>query len=170
MDAKELERLVDQYGPQVYRFCLKLALRKPDAEDLYQQTFLNVLEQDMKIRRDGNPRSLLFSVAYGIWRNEQRKRLRRSADPSALLELEAAPDDTEGEALVRLEAEELKRVIALLPPKYRIPLVLQYTFQMPLEEISAIERIPLGTVKSRLHQAKALIKKKMEEKGYGKAQ
>lgn len=164
----ELEQLIDEYGPQVYRFCIKLALRRPDAEDLYQQVFLNVLEQNMRIRQDGNPRSFLFSVAYGIWRNEQRKRLRRSAEPSSLLDSEAASDNTEGEVLTLLEAEALKMSIDRLPAKYRIPLILQYTFHMSLEEIGTIEHIPTGTVKSRLYQAKALIKKEMEEMGYGK--
>lgn len=169
MDARDLEQMVDEYGPQVYRFCLKLSRRKPDAEDLYQQTFLKILEQSMEIRRDWNPQSFLFSIAYGIWRNEQRKHLRHSAEPSELLLSEAAADNTEEEALVRLEAAEIRKAVEQLPAKYRIPLILQYTFEMPLEEIGKIEKIPLGTVKSRLHQAKALIKKEMEANGYGKA-
>lgn len=166
MNAAELERLIDEYGPQVYRFCLKLTLREPDAQDLYQQVFLTILEQNKEIRRDGNPRAFLFSVAYGIWRNERRKHLRQSAEPVPL-ELPAA-DDTEGEVLARLEVREMARAVDCLPPKYRVPLVLRITFQMPLEEIGKLQHIPLGTVKSRLHQAKKLIQKEMEEKGYGK--
>ena len=152
MDAQQLEQLVDQYGPQVYRFCLRLTLYTPDAEDLYQQVFLTVLERDMKIHKDGNPRSFLFLVACGIWRNEQRKRVRRSTEASDTLDLEAAR----------------KRIVSRLPSKYRVPLILQYTFQMSLKEISAVEHIPVGTVKSRLYQAKAIVKKEMEETGYGK--
>ena len=168
MDAQQLERLVDEYGPQIYRFCLRLTLYKPEAEDLYQQVFLTVLERDMKIRKDGNPRSFLFSIAYGIWRNEQRKRIRRATDGPDALDLEAARDNTEGEALSRIEAEEVRRTVNSLPSRYRVPLILQYTFQMSLKEIGAVEHIPVGTVKSRLYQAKAMVKKEMEEKGYGK--
>ena len=65
-------------------------------------------------------------------------------------------------------AEEVKRIVSRLPSKYRVPLILQYTFQMSLKEISAVEHIPVGTVKSRLYQAKAIVKKEMEETGYGK--
>ena len=168
MDAQQLEQLVDQYGPQVYRFCLRLTLYTPDAEDLYQQVFLTVLERDMKIHKDGNPRSFLFSVACGIWRNEQRKRVRRSTEASGALDLEAARDNTEEEVLAQMEAEEAKRIVSRLPSKYRVPLILQYTFQMSLKEIGAVEHIPVGTVKSRLYQAKAIVKKEMEETGYGK--
>lgn len=168
MDAQQLERLVDEYGPQVYRFCLRLTLYKPDAEDLYQQVFLYILERNLKIRGDGNPRSFLFSVACGIWRNEQRKRVRRSTEPSGTLDLEAARDNIEEEVLAQLESEEVKRIVSRLPSKYRVPLILQYTFQMSLKEIGAVEHVPVGTVKSRLYQAKAIVKKEMEEKGYGK--
>lgn len=168
LDAKELEQIIDEYGMRVYRFCLSLSRRKPDAEDLYQQTFLKLFEQDMAIHRDGNPQALIFSVAYGIWRNEQRKQLRRATDPADDLTSAASSSNTEREALARLEAEELKRAVEHLPDKYRIPLILQYTFEMSLEGISKTERIPIGTVKSRLYQAKKLIKKEMEANGYGK--
>jgi len=169
LDARDLEQIIDEYGTQVYRFCLRLSRRKPDAEDLYQQTFLKLLEHGMEIRRDWNPRSFLFSIAYGIWKNEQRKHLRHSVEPSEALLLEASGDDTEGEVLAQIETEEVRKAVERLPSKYRIPLILQYTFEMPLEEIGKVEHIPLGTVKSRLHHAKALIKKEMEANGYGKS-
>ena len=96
------------------------------------------------------------------------QRVRRSTEASDTLDLEAARDNTEEEVLARMEAEEVKRIVSRLPSKYRVPLILQYTFQMSLKEISAVEHIPVGTVKSRLYQAKAIVKKEMEETGYGK--
>ncbi len=168
MDARELEQIIDEYGIQVYRFCLSLSKRKADAEDLYQQTFLKLFELGTEIQWDRNPRSFLFSIACGIWKNEQRKQLRRATDPIEDLTAVASPGSTEGEVLARLETEEIKKAIGRLPAKYRIPLILQYTFEMSLEEISKTERIPIGTVKSRLYQAKKLIKKEMEANGYGK--
>ncbi len=40
MDAGEIEKCIDNFGTDIYRFCLKLCADKEDAEDLYQQTFL----------------------------------------------------------------------------------------------------------------------------------
>lgn len=37
MDAREIEKCIDEFGTDLYRFCLKLCMDKPDAEDLYQQ-------------------------------------------------------------------------------------------------------------------------------------
>ena len=167
LDARELEQIIDEYGIQVYRFCLSLSKRKPDAEDLYQQTFLKLFELGKEIHWDNNPRSFLFSIAGGIWKNEQRKQLRRATDPIEDLTSIASPGSTESEVLTHLETEEVKKAVGRLPAKFRIPLILQYTFEMSLEEISKTEGIPIGTVKSRLYHAKELITKEMEANGYG---
>ncbi len=49
MDAKEIEKCMDDFGTDIYRFCLKLCADKADAEDLYQQTFLKALETEWTI-------------------------------------------------------------------------------------------------------------------------
>ena len=46
MTAKEIERCIDEFGTDIYRFCQKLCVDKSDAEDLYQQTFLKALETE----------------------------------------------------------------------------------------------------------------------------
>lgn len=46
MDAREIEKFIDDFGTDIYRFCLKLCADKANAEDLYQQTFLKALEAE----------------------------------------------------------------------------------------------------------------------------
>ena len=73
MQASDVSGLVDRYGPEIYRYCRRLAGFAPDAEDLYQQTFLRLLELPQQLDEEQNPRALLYSVAGGIWKNEARK-------------------------------------------------------------------------------------------------
>ncbi len=61
--------------------------------------------------------------------------------------------------LVRMET-------ALLKDKYRIPVYMDYSAQMSIEEIAESLQLPKGTVKSRLHTARTIIGKKLEEYGY----
>ena len=57
---------------------------------------------------------------------------------------------------------------ARLPDKYRAAVLLTYGAELPLEEVARIEKLPKGTVKSRLHKARLLLKKEMEARGYGR--
>ena len=79
MQACQVEQLLGSYGTELYRYCRRLAGFGPDGEDLYQQTFLRLLELDLAPDEGRNPRALLYSVATGLWRNEARKRSRRAA-------------------------------------------------------------------------------------------
>ena len=77
MKAWELEKCIDEFGTEIYRFCIKLCLDKSNAEDLYQQTFLKALESNMELDWEQNPKALFFSFAYNLWKSEQRKNTRR---------------------------------------------------------------------------------------------
>lgn len=64
-----------------------------------------------------------------------------------------------------LQAEErrcVRRAVLSLPEKYRIVILLFYMEELSIEEISAVQNIPKGTVKSRLHQARKLLKQQLE--------
>lgn len=176
MQAAEVSCLVQAHGAELYHFCRRLACCGQDADDLYQQTFLRLLEMELAVDQGQNPRALLFSVASGLWKNEARKRGRRSAIARPL-ELDAdappplaAPDDPAREAADGAEQAALRAAVSALPPKLQVPVVLAYGFDVPLAQIAQIEKTPQGTVKSRLHKARQLLKKRMEAQGYGKTE
>ncbi len=58
MDAEEIKKCIDEFGTDIYRFCLKLCVEKTDAEDLYQQTFLKVLETEWTLDWEKYPKAL----------------------------------------------------------------------------------------------------------------
>lgn len=60
MNAREIERCIDEFGTDIYRFCLKLCADKANAEDLYQQTFLKALETEWALDWESNPKALFF--------------------------------------------------------------------------------------------------------------
>ena len=96
METAVVSQLIDQYGMDVMRFCRSLTRCACDAEDLYQQTFLKLLQLRVKVEREQNPRACLFSIASGIWKNECRKWGRRTdIAPSSSLEelLEQPPQE-----------------------------------------------------------------------------
>ena len=74
--------------------------------------------------------------------------------------------ETDTTLIAEEEIHYLRRQIAALPDKYRIPVCLFYLENMPQEEIAKIMRIPVGTVKSRLNTARKQLKERMEVAGY----
>ena len=79
MTIQELEQFIATYGTDIYSFCVYLTGNRPEAEELYQDTFLKTLELLDKIQKDGNPKSYLLSVAIRIWKNRNRKINRRNS-------------------------------------------------------------------------------------------
>jgi len=174
LKAWELEKCIDEFGTEIYRFCMKLCMDKENAEDLYQQTFLKALESDMELDWEQNPKALFFSFAYNLWKSEQRKNARRStlvpcANFDEANENELRSEENIEENIFRQELiVEINKIIENLPEKFRIPLILYYLFEQPVDEIAKEIKKPPGTVKSRLFKGRRLIKKRLEELGYGK--
>ena len=127
----------------------------------------------MRIEREKNPRAFIFAVANSIWKNERRKLMRRALiAPSFSLEDEQTQDalelpDTQQQVIERICRQQLSLAVQRLEPKFRTPILLMYGFGMSIEQIAQIERVPKGTIKSRLNRAKKKLRKEMEAYGYG---
>lgn len=172
MDAREIERCIDEFGTDIYRFCFKLCMNKDDAEDLYQQTFLKALEHELPLDWEQNPKALFFSVSYKLWKSNQRKTARRNRiaplshlDGETEVILRSGEDMEEG-VLRRELIGKVSEIIQTLPEKIRIPLILFYLSGYSVEQVAKILKKPSGTVKSRLYKGRKIIKERLEEIGY----
>ena len=132
MDAREIEKCIDEFGTDIYRFCLKLCMDKSEAEDLYQQTFLKALEMEWTLDWGQNPKALFFSLTHNLWKSDRRKQARRNMiAPCSNLDDEAETvlhsDESIEESYLQKELiSEVNRIIETLPEKIRIPLTLFY--------------------------------------------
>lgn len=174
MNAGEIEKCIDEFGTDIYRFSLKLCMDKADAEDLYQQTFLKALETEWTLDWEKNPKALFFSLAYHLWKSDRRKQARRNE--IALCgnfdeEMETvlpAKEDMEESYLQKELALQVRQIMKTLPEKLQVPLLLFYLSECSIEQIAAILKKPSGTVKSRLFKGRNIIKKRLEDAGYGR--
>lgn len=174
VEAKEIEKCIDAFGTDLYRFCMKLCSDKTDAEDLYQQTFLKALESDWKLDWEQNPRALFFSMAHNLWKSDLRKCTRRASiapcsniDEAGNGQLRSG-ENIEENLVQRELIEQTNGIIENLPEKIRVPMTLFYLFDFSIEQVAQTIQKPSGTVKSRLFKGRSIIKKRLEESGYGK--
>ena len=88
MNIQELNELIRLHGAAVYSFCCRLAANRPDAEDLYQETFLKATELCHKIDRYDNPKAFLLAIALrrtackGVSPGPKRTSRKKSPSPA----------------------------------------------------------------------------------------
>lgn len=174
MTREEFEQLVMNTGPDIYAFCLQLTRNREEAEELYQETMLAAMERHRKIDSLQNPKSYLLGIAIGLWKNLRRRIARRNrilpqTSLDAKLE-EVYPTESTQSLEEEILEGELQRVVRRmaeeLPEKYRLVVYLYYSREQKIEEIASMLHIPKGTVKSRLHKARSMMKDRMEAEGY----
>jgi RNA polymerase sigma-70 factor (ECF subfamily) len=167
-DADALGTVMARYQHRLYRFLLRLVQDPYTADDLFQQTWMRVLEKigHYDVRRQFDP--WLFSVARNLAMDYLRQRKATSLDAPDARGVAPAERLSSGgpDPLERvLEFERgaiLAATLAGLPLIHREVLTLRFEEDMKLEQIAEVAGIPLSTVKSRLSRALDSLRQRME--------
>ncbi len=170
MTKQELEMCINEYGKDIYSFCKSLACNWQEVDDLYQDTFLKAVELREKIDYESNPKSYLLSIAFRIWKNKKRKFAwrKRIANMLSMVEDQDVKTDNSTEMspeeriISKEEGVAVREAVGRLPERLRVVVLLFYMEELSTAQIAAIVKIPAGTVLSRLHQARKLLKKELE--------
>ncbi|CUP08307.1 RNA polymerase factor sigma-70 RpoD [Intestinibacter bartlettii] len=115
----------------------------------------------------------MVSVSIKIWKNTVRKNNRRkliapsmNIDDYELIDIKGTSLNTEQGILKKETEREVNLIVGKLEDKFKLPIIMHYTVEMSLDEIAKSLKIPKGTVKSRLHKGRQIIKKELEDMGY----
>lgn len=173
MSQEELENYIYAYGKDLLSFCCSVTRNRQEAEDLYQDTFLKLYEIRETLLITKNPKSCLMGISVNLYRNYKRKHSIRRRILGTQVSVEDAASSlpsrekmTEEQILHREECELLRGAVKGLTDKYRIPVLLFYMEELSIAEISGIMHLSEGTVKSRLHRAKKILRQRLEDCHY----
>lgn len=168
-DAHALEQLYARYRPLLWRYLLQQLNGDSGAvEDVLQEVFLAVWRVAGDFRGEARVNTWIFRIAHHQLSHHHRSAARRPEGHLAALappddDHEERSDDTRGE-LAQASHEEavLDRLILIaafrrLAPKHREALELVYQQGFTLEEVAHILDVPLGTVKSRISNARRAL-------------
>jgi RNA polymerase sigma factor (sigma-70 family) len=152
------ERLVGAHYDSVLLFFRTKA--GDEADDLVQRTFLRCLEPRSTFRGQSSFRAFLFGVARNVLYEHIRSRVRdRKADPdfgvSSILDLNPRASTV---VFARTEQRRLIQALQRLPIDIQMTLELHYWEDLSVEETAEALDIPPGTVKSRLHRGRGLLR------------
>ena len=150
-----------RHGGLVYRFTLQMSRNETVAEEITQEVFLALLTQ---MDRFDAGKGALSTWLCGIARRQLWKHLERN-DSAVLFDLDdegaaelGSPNDGPAEVLLRSEAVAAVRAgMNELPPVLREVVILCALEEMSYEEAAQVLNVPVGTVRSRLHRAKARL-------------
>jgi len=183
-DQEKTEIFNGEFMPHVdsmYNFAYKLSFDEDDAKDLVQDTYLKSFRFINSFERGTNAKAWLFRILKNSFINEYRK---KSKQPSKVdyneVEQYYNSDDVDESITTDLRVETVQHMIgdeisgALngIPVDFRTVIILSDLEGFTYEEMSKILDIPIGTVRSRLHRARNMLKDKLasyaKEMGYNK--
>jgi len=169
-DPELLDRLIEQHQHRLYRYLLFLTGNTAMAEDLFQETWIRVLERGAQYNGKSKFESWLFAIARNLVIDASRRKKMASLEEMGDPESEAPydpPDEASASVLQMLVSRENARAVQLsllkIPAYYREVLLLRFHEELGLEEIATVTATPISTVKSRLYRGLTALKTALAE-------
>ena len=160
-DPDAFERLYCRYRDWVYRLAWRFTGNRPDALDVLQETFTYLLGKFPGFELTSSMTTFLYPAVRHVSFTIRSKRSRFTFSEEVLDEL-AAPKSEESEHY----RSELSAILIVLPDEQREVLLMRFVDDMSLKEIAAALDVPIGTVKSRLHNALWALRKDRRTRDY----
>ena len=173
MEPQAFADLLGQAGDKAYNFAYRLAGNEQDARDLVQEAFARALEHAGSFDPSRPFDSWLLRILHNIFLDGTRRLAHRrtvSLDSPAPVEetswedILPARELSAAEEMIRKESIDMVQLsLEKLPPHYKAAVVLCDMEGMSYDEIARIMDVPVGTIRSRIHQGRLLARKAYEE-------
>ena len=167
-DAEAFEEMVHMFTPTVYKIAFSMLGNEHDAKDATQEIFIKIFRCLPQLRSDGMIKAWISRIASNTCLDMLRAQSRFKGisldDENVFLEI---PDTakTPEEALATKETQEtVRKAIDSLPSEYKLVLTLCDLSGLSYMEAANALSCPLGTLKSRLSRARALLYKRLSKK------
>lgn len=163
----------DEAIPQMdilYNYALRLTRNRDDAADLLQETYLKAYHNWSQYQHGSNVRAWMFQIMKNSFINIYRKRSKRPpiVDYSEVQDYsipigynENETNDPISTIFPRLLDDDVERALDSLPEDFRTVIILCDLEGLPYNEIAGIVRCPVGTVRSRLHRGRGLLRARL---------
>jgi RNA polymerase sigma-70 factor (ECF subfamily) len=164
-DEQALRRLIDAHKDRLYAFIRRMIRSHHDAEDIAQDTFLKAFASLDTFSTDFRFSTWLFTIGYRLCLNAMRRRQSLTGE----IDLGRISDDRPDGEHLAAESDEAKHLrlivwnaVDRLSPPQRATVILFYRHGVGCQEIAQVLELPVATVKSHLHRARARLKEYLQ--------
>jgi RNA polymerase sigma-70 factor (ECF subfamily) len=168
------ERDAMQYVDQLYSAAMRMARNPADAEDLVQEAYTKAFSAFHQYKPGTNLKAWLYRILtntyINLYRKRQREPLQSNSDNIEDWQLARAESHTssglrsaEAEALDHLPDSDVKRALQDIPEEFRLAVYFADVEGFAYKEISDIMNTPIGTVMSRLHRGRKMLRDMLAE-------
>ncbi len=158
------EDVAREYGQMIYSVAYRLTGNPDDAGDVVQDVLLKV-QRSLHTYRPGSFRGWLYRITMNTFldRTRRKKRARLQPLPNDVDRFDAAPSAPAPDEVLESAGldEEIQAAINDLPPEFKAAVVMCDVVGLPYEEISAQLGVPVGTVRSRIHRGRAILRRRL---------
>jgi RNA polymerase sigma-70 factor, ECF subfamily len=176
-DPAAFGELVDRHRSAVYRAALAALGSPADAEDAAQDAFLLAYRRLDSFRGDASFKTWLLTITWhqainrrrslsSVWRRMVAPKTEEDAEEAMAGIASGGPSPEQAAEQAQLR-RGIREAIRALSPKLRDALLLAQAGDYSYDEIGAMLGVPTGTIKWRVSEARRVIRKRLEERGYG---
>jgi RNA polymerase sigma-70 factor (ECF subfamily) len=176
-DMQAFGALVAKYQDRIFNMIFRMCGRYAEAEELAQEAFLRALERINQFRSQSRFYTWLFRIAANLTISHRRRSGRIKFQPLessenggsarvGVLTAAAAERRNPGPEVAAMAAETNRRVtqaLEELDDEYRLVVILRDMEDMDYRQIADVVGVPVGTVKSRLHRGRCVLKEKLAD-------
>ncbi|MCY9141166.1 sigma-70 family RNA polymerase sigma factor [Peribacillus frigoritolerans] len=167
-DESLLDEMMSLYGQDILQLVYSYVKDAVVAEDLTQEIFIKCYKALPTYNQQSNIRTWLWRIAINHCKDYRKSWYFRKVSTAEEEQDWTSTDNVEEEVIQQDEDRQLAVVVMELPIQYRELIYLHYFQEMKLKEISEITGVKLGTVKTRMRQAKRRLKTYWEESTDGR--
>ncbi len=162
-DDDSRRQLFEAYYKKTYAVAYNILRNRENAEDITQDAFIKAFQNISQLHDETKFGAWLAVITSNLARNYLKREKRIDYTDREIIDDGASEADyTEESALRSLEVERIRKAIKKLPPDHYQVVVLQYYYDLRVEEIAKLLKLSPGTVKSRLYRARQRLAGELE--------
>ncbi|WP_019123997.1 RNA polymerase sigma factor SigW [Brevibacillus massiliensis] len=170
-DREAFAELVDIYKDKIYQLAFRMVGNRQEAEDIAQETFLRVFANLHTYDESYKFSTWIYRIATNLCIDRGRKKkphfsLDEEADGTEGLDWYSrlsSNEKTPEEKMVTRELQDtVQEALTQLSPKYRSIMILRYIEDLSLQEISDVLKLPITTIKTRIHRGREALRGKLQ--------